>query len=292
MRILLATDGSPHALRAAEWLKSFPVPHDATVSVLAVGTLRAPLAELPSVEALRRLVLEGARKVSQQTHEALKSRWPLAELLEAEGDPREEIIRAADDRKADLLVMGARGAGGFRKTGLGSVSATAARYADCAVLVTRGEPRPVGTAVLALDGSDASLEALRFLSSLELGSDTTVRLLHVMDEVHLPEPLARRPLQRELEQRQAERRAEVERLLERAARSLAASAGAVERAVRVGDPAAEIVRAASEEDVDLVVVGARGLGTVKRLLLGSVSERLLRQAPCPVLVVKCRRPPR
>ncbi len=292
MRILLATDGSAQALRAAEWLTSFPVPHDATVSVLAVGTLRAPLADLPSVDELRKLVLEGAWRIGQQTQEVLKSRWPLADVLELEGDPREEIIRAADDTAADLIVMGCRGAGGSTSTGMGSVAATVARYADCAVLVTRGEPRPVRSVVVALDGSDASWQALRFVSSLELEAGARVRLVHVMDEAEIPESLVRRRLHTELEQRLAERRVEVERLLEAAARTIGARGRVVDRAVRVGNAGAEIIRAASEAEADLVVAGARGLGTVKRLLLGSVSEQLLRRAACPVLVVKCHRLPR
>ena len=60
----------------------------------------------------------------------------------------------------------------------------------------------------------------------------------------------------------------------------------VESCVVVGHPAEEIVRAAAEPGTDLVVVGARGLGRFRRLLLGSVSERVLHHAACPVLVVK------
>jgi len=56
--------------------------------------------------------------------------------------------------------------------------------------------------------------------------------------------------------------------------------------VVVGHPPTEIVEAASKPDVDLVVVGARGLGPLGRLVLGSVSDRVVHHAPCPVLVVK------
>jgi nucleotide-binding universal stress UspA family protein len=55
-----------------------------------------------------------------------------------------------------------------------------------------------------------------------------------------------------------------------------------------GTPADEIVRDAERHASDLVVVGARGLGAFKRLVLGSVSESVLRHAPCPVLVVRPR----
>ena len=56
--------------------------------------------------------------------------------------------------------------------------------------------------------------------------------------------------------------------------------------VWTGDPGESIVSAAEAEDVDLVVVGTHGRGTIGRLLLGSVSEHVVRNAPCPVLVIR------
>ena len=56
--------------------------------------------------------------------------------------------------------------------------------------------------------------------------------------------------------------------------------------VWTGDPGESIVSAAASESVDLVVVGTHGRGTIGRLLLGSVSEYVVRNAPCPVLVVR------
>ena len=71
------------------------------------------------------------------------------------------------------------------------------------------------------------------------------------------------------------------------ARTLLAESGIQARsATPVGDAAAEIVRVAEESGADLVVLGARGLNPVKRLVLGSVSTKVLHEAPCDVLVVK------
>jgi nucleotide-binding universal stress UspA family protein len=69
---------------------------------------------------------------------------------------------------------------------------------------------------------------------------------------------------------------------------LRARTGAVERSVVLGQPATEILTAAEEPGVDLVVLGARGLGLLGRLVLGSVSDRVVHHAPCPVLVVKTK----
>lgn len=56
--------------------------------------------------------------------------------------------------------------------------------------------------------------------------------------------------------------------------------------IAAGTPAVEIVRAADEREVDLIVMGTHGRGGVSHLLLGSVAEKVIRTAPCPVLVVR------
>jgi nucleotide-binding universal stress UspA family protein len=60
----------------------------------------------------------------------------------------------------------------------------------------------------------------------------------------------------------------------------------VEHHLKEGDPAAEILRLAQEARVDLIVMGMHGRTGLGRLLMGSVAERVVRQAPCPVLTVK------
>lgn len=62
----------------------------------------------------------------------------------------------------------------------------------------------------------------------------------------------------------------------------------VKSAVRVGAPAEEILRFARDEAMDLLVVGTHGRTGLKHLVLGSVAERIVRQAPCPVLVVRTK----
>jgi nucleotide-binding universal stress UspA family protein len=56
--------------------------------------------------------------------------------------------------------------------------------------------------------------------------------------------------------------------------------------VAIGDPAQEILTHMQKEQVDLVVIGSRGLGTLKGVLMGSVSQKIAHLAPCPVLIVK------
>lgn len=82
-----------------------------------------------------------------------------------------------------------------------------------------------------------------------------------------------------------ERREQEARLLVERGRQLGVEVSVL---VWTGDPGDQIVAAAEAEDVDLVLVGSHGRGTVGRLFLGSVSEHVVRNAPCPVLVVRPR----
>ena len=75
-------------------------------------------------------------------------------------------------------------------------------------------------------------------------------------------------------------------ILEYAAKPFAANDMRVTPLYRSGDPAAEIIRAAREKKVELIIVGARGLSQLSGLILGSVSEKVLHVAPCPVIVVR------
>jgi nucleotide-binding universal stress UspA family protein len=70
------------------------------------------------------------------------------------------------------------------------------------------------------------------------------------------------------------------------AAGLAAEGVAARSVVRLGEPAAEIVRLAADEQAHMIVMGTQGRTGLERLLLGSVAERVIRQAPCPVLSIR------
>lgn len=289
MRVLLATDGSTDALTATQWLRHFPLPGDTPVLVLTVAEVIEPPLGAETLKHLRDAVLADARRIADEARQLLGPRASGAEVRVSEGEPRAEIVRAAEGWGAELVVVGARGLGGVRGLLLGSVSLDVARRVPCPVLVVKGQPQGFRRVVMAVDGSPDSLEALRFFAALPLPRRLKVRLMGVVNQLRIP-PLAPRAARAHLRavvaQLERERSAEVETALQRAAAGLREKVGAVELAVHVGRPGEQVVRAATEFAADLVVVGARGLGAVKRFLLGSVSEEILRGARCPVLIVK------
>lgn len=290
MRVLLASDGSSDSRRAARWLREFAPAVDIRVSVLTVATLTEPPRDSVTMSQLRDRVVTEAHEAAEGAARILRGRWPEVETLTREGDPQVEIVRAAEELRADMLALGARGLGRLRRLLVGSTSLAAARYAPCPVVIVRGRPRPVQRALVAVDGSEGSHAALRFLSLFELVRDARVSLLHVLQRPTVPgrsRSIASSADEETGEDRRKQQ-ADAERMLADATAVLAEVRYPVERVIADGDAARQIVSIARSRNVDLVVLGARGLRTLGRLLLGSVSETVLHHAGRPVVIVRER----
>ena len=138
--------------------------------------------------------------------------------------------------------------------------------------------------LLAVDGSDNSYEAVRALKFLSRADQ--VILLHVLNVPRPAYPMMMPEVSDEL-YKAVERsmREDGERLLDRVQSLLPLHAGPSTKRLELGSPAEIIVTAAEQDKVDLIVMGARGLGPIKERLLGSVSHRILTLAPCAKLVV-------
>jgi len=151
MRVLLATDGSNDAKAAVEWLHHLPLPGDRDVMVITV--VMPPLIPVVPdlVGELHGALIADARRLADDTASELLCRTAIGRVVE--GDPREEIVAAAREWGADLIVLGARGLGAIKEFLLGSVSLWVARHAPCPVLVCKGTPRTVRTITVGLDGS-------------------------------------------------------------------------------------------------------------------------------------------
>jgi nucleotide-binding universal stress UspA family protein len=239
---------------------------------------------------LRERVIAEARQSGEKAAKILRPRWPEVEMIVTLGDPRVEIVHVAEETRVDMIALGARGLGRLKRSFVGSTSLAVARYAPCPVAIVRGRLRPVRHILIAVDGSEGSHAALRFLSIFELVRDSQISLLHVLPTSTIPgrhRTGTSFPKQQPDEDRREER-ATAEGMLANAAALLAEARHPAERLVSEGDPAQEIVRSARRCDVDLVVLGARGLRTLGRLLLGSVSETVLHHLGRPVVIVRER----
>lgn len=139
---------------------------------------------------------------------------------------------------------------------------------------------PVRTILLATDFSETATAAIQVARSLAQDYGARLVLLHVVPFETIPSEVLVLPT--DLGPYEEETR--------KLARSLEGSdmKFGVEPLVREGDPGLEILRAAAETASDLIVVGSHGRSGLSRLLMGSVAEMVMRQAACPVLVVKAK----
>ena len=163
------------------------------------------------------------------------------------------------------------------------------RQAPCAVLVVRGSARAPRRFLIGVDGSPHARDAVAFVAGLTLPRGGQARLLSVVEPVRLPStglmPARVRTLvESEAASLEREHVAAARRRLEAAQTRLARAGWRVKTEIRMGRPLEELVAASS--DADVLVLGARGVGTVERLVLGSVAEGAVSRAPVPVLVVR------
>ena len=285
MRVLVATDGSTDARTAAQWLAEFPLPADVTGMVLMVVELPPSPLDIPTITDFKHALLAEGEGAAQEMAALLKPRFAKLETRVVAGDPREEIVRVAQEWSADLVVVGARGLGAIATALLGSVSLAVSRHAPCAVLVVRPDARPLRSAAVAVDGSSGALDAARFFARFPLPPELRVRIVGVVEPPRLPRTapaITVSALRAAVALITDDRRRALEGAVEQAAKRFTAPA----HELPVGPPAETLEHLSGE--VDLMVLGARGLGAWKRLMLGSVSERVLRHSTCPVLIVRGR----
>lgn len=281
MRVLLGTDGSPDAVRAADWLARFPLPAESQILVVSVlPHLGSRAAEHQSaIHAQARQVVEDAR---------LKLARAAVDVRLMEGGVRDRLLQAAEEWKADLIVLGARGLSGVERALLGSVSLGVAREARGAVMIVKGAATTLQRVVVGLDGSEHSRHALSFMASLPLAADTELLLVGVAEKTHFPRSapsVVADQLHAFIAEVDEAEKARKQQILVDAETTLDRR-GRVQLRSVLGNPPDEIVAVAKTTGAQLIVLGSRGIGHLQRLVLGSVSESVLLQSDCTVMITK------
>ncbi len=145
---------------------------------------------------------------------------------------------------------------------------------------SRSGVRPRTPVLIAVDGSEVSTRVVEYVTEHFGASLGEVAVLSVLPIEAAPSstPIEDSPRGRRLEE-------EIERHLGSACTQLRAAGISCKPITLFGDPAKEILTFAEEGQYDLIVMGRRGLGGVGKVLLGSVSDRVVKAAGCPVTVV-------
>ncbi len=297
MRILCAVDGSECSQWGVQALEALASREPEVVTLLHVvdpSAFRAgkggnPVAEKRALAAMEKaggiLLREAERSARVALGQAATGPHTIFHRTLAHGPLAQTIVRQARRVTADLILIGSRGLSDIRGFLLGSISRQVASIARCSVFVVKQPIPQLTRVVLAVDDSKHSRAAARFLRSRILPESARTTILSS----------AERPVTdlavRYLSKAQV---AELERpVLERATRLVTAlrdeflkEGFAVDTDVQMDHVIDRIVKQVEATHADLLVIGSRDLTKSERLHLGSVSESLLRHAPCSVLIVR------
>jgi nucleotide-binding universal stress UspA family protein len=305
MKVLLGTDGSETAAATVRFIAGFPFPAGTEIRIVSViwdVLLEHEIAALSTEQ----------WGVFQETENG--TRGEVEELLAAEsatlqqagwtvtteirsGHPAAEIVAAAEDYDADLIVVGSHGLTGFKRFLLGSVSNQVLQSAQHSVLIVRKaeeecdgkDPKPPAPeghpwrVLVCYDGSEPSDKAVDFCTQLDLDEEAAIQALTILPMVRLFRQDIRQELnwvwQQKKEVEKAELSAAADRLRQHGANVTTAL-------VEAGDVSHAILDAGDEFDADLIVLGHKGKGAIERFLMGSVTPRVAHHACISVLAVR------
>jgi nucleotide-binding universal stress UspA family protein len=292
--ILHPTDFSDGARRAFDFALSFAERHGAALRIVNV---LPTLGDNPLRDAFELQIDEDAFYARADEH-AQEKMAEFARAAEARGvgvkasavrgpSPEDEILEMAEAAGADLLVMGTHGRRGLSRIALGSVAEEVVRRAPCSVLTVRAEWERTADAIerilVPVDLSDASEALVRSAGDIARSVGASVDLVHVNEPLPVPAPLLGSiTLSDVVQDPESKTRSHLDRMADEAL-----PAG-VEAASHVldGHAATTIVDAVDDLGADLIVIASHGQSGLERVLLGSVTARVVRRADCPVLTTR------
>ncbi|MBQ0981742.1 universal stress protein [Micromonospora sp. M61] len=285
--VVVGVDGSEPALRAvrlaateaARRQRPLRVVHGFIWPLLHVPVSPAP--DAPPGGGLRHQAEELVEAAVAEAEATVPGLSISREIIDGEA----AAVLVGESPTAALIVLGDRGLGGFSALVVGSVAVQVAAYADCPVLVARGEQRPDEPVLVAVDGSAASRQAADFAAETAVSHGVPLVAMHAYRHPGSSGPGDMQPLVYD----EGKLHGEQDRMVAEWLSGLTEQHPAVRLTCRAvhGRPGA--VLAEASRSAQLVVAGGQGRGEVSGLLLGSVSQSLLHHAHCPVAVVRAPR---
>lgn len=283
-KIIVAYDGSEGARDALAWSEWIAHAHGAKI-VLALILPPTPAVwsgELTKVSEDTRETINAildddevfGSNMLRAAEDELAAGGLTCETVLARGSPSDEIIALARVHDADLIAMGSHERRTMDRVLLGSVSSAVKQRTDRNVLIARNTP-PAQSILLGVDGSRHSRRAAAVLSGLMNASPARAHVVHVMPVPFVGFSGEARDLMKNV----------VAELHDRAEKRIGSNEN-IEYNLLYGKPAQRILDMAEEENIGLIVMGARGLSRFKGTFLGSVSNQVVQRAHTSVLVVR------
>jgi nucleotide-binding universal stress UspA family protein len=286
-RILVPTDFSASSDAALAYARLLAHTFDSVLHVLHVSGERPPVDENdPRGEPV------ALRQIRERLAGEDRRRRVVVRVVERRS-PGEAILDYARQAECDLVVMGTHGRTGLAHLIMGSVAELVVRSAHCPVFTVHAAARaaaPFTRILVPTDFSSSSDAALDCARGMQERCDAPIHLLHVLEEEETAGPFGAEVFVAEApDVRAARLRDARDRLLHRIT-DADRRARRVTSEVLFGSTASTVVHYAADNGFDLIVMGTHGRTGLAHLLMGSVAERVIRTAMCPVITTHTDRP--
>ncbi|MDD5366393.1 MAG: universal stress protein [Gallionellaceae bacterium] len=266
-RILLATDGSGYSDGAIAIADEMATKCDARLYIVSIAL------DNPGTESLEPTLGAESERLAMGHVAAARERIRHGDCITRvlrDADPARAITEAAEQLRADVIIMGRHGRRGLARWKLGHATEKVVGRAPCPVLVVPESSRMWHRKVLlATDGS-------RYGDAAAVIAGNIAQLCQL--------PLA--VISAILPSHSRERRQDAQTALDRVLLAMTRLGVSVSSLLAEGRPEQAIVENAAKESADLIIMGSHGRNGLDRILMGSVSERVLNQSNCPVLVAR------
>ena len=307
MKVLVTLDQTRYSEGAIRFLRHVTLPVGSELFLLHV---------IPLPQKITGLAKERILKISQQIQEVQKDEREQAcrflskvektlsrqdvqvYTLVKKGFPGEEILKTIQTKDVDLVLLGTRGYSKAAGMLLGSVSQWVLYEAPCSVLIARTRPRKKNNGqgmniLLAADGSPDARAAVDFVKTVKFPRASHITILHVVKK-HVYETgqaltgdsKDENKLAKLAEELLEIRGREGAKLLEQTRKAVASLDLTITERLVYGNPADEILKTSRYIRADLIVMGSRGTTGVKRMFMGSVSNKVAHSAGCPVAIIR------
>jgi len=268
--ILLPMDDSDHSVTASKYAIELAKLYGATIHGLSVvnikltqGRLIADLSNIVSLDPdqVAGVLQNKVTALLNKLKESCESQGVACKTSSSMGLVGDSICQKA--RIADLIVMGKYGESGkWAGALLGSVAETVVRQADKPVLLVSKEYQPIERILMAYDSGRSANDVLHFAADLAMKLGIPMTVLVVFDDEEKGKAI-----------------------LDEAQLYLEAYKIDVDALLKTGEPAEEILMTARDRNVNLIAMGAYG-HNIREFLLGSITELVMREADCPVLLYR------
>lgn len=294
MKILLTTDGSEYSETATKFLTRLNLSANDEITILHVIS-DDPFEDKEDyyysrIKKIKQLI---APKILDSAVNILKSTPAKINTELMNGYPDKCIVNAAVEANANIIIMGPKRMKGIRSRIVGSVTKSVSITSPNPVLVVRPPHRETSNKIKILfttDGSEYAKKAGETIILMPFHDNTEITIIHVITpafhdipdkfkikiDTHVMEEM-KRYNSIELEESQT--------IIEQATEYLSKKYSNINKLTKVGDPSDEILLAANALEVDIIVVGSKGMGGF-RGIVGSISRYILSAADCSVLVGK------